>query len=256
LQEAGTADGTEPIDINGSDLKKLHGQLQTAFGEPTANFIILFRQYPLAEGDASQQTIEPSAVQMDFEKKAANTISSSLVLIDARLQIQEEGGGPARIIQSPWGSKGGTLLGDFSDLLDQISLSSEKRSPGRVNINEASRPVLRSVPNLSQLAVDQILSRRTQEVDRVRGEQRHPIWILAKGIVTLEEMQKIDPFITTGGEVYSGQVVGFFDSGSPAARIEVVLDRSGGKVRLLHWRDLTRLGPGFSAETLGVEQQP
>jgi len=138
--------------------------------------------------------------------------------------------------------------------LDQVSLSSEKRSAGRVNINQASRPVLRSVLDLSQLAVDQIISRRTQEVDRVRGDQRHSIWILAKGIVTLEEMKKIDPFITTGGEVYSGQVVGYFDSGSPVARIEVIFDRSGGNPRLVGWRDLTRLGPGFSAETLGSEQ--
>ena len=48
-----------------------------------------------------------------------------------------------------------------------------------------------------------------------------------------------------GTQVYRVQVVGYFDGGGPAARVEAVIDTNGGRPRIVYWRDLTELGRGF-----------
>ncbi len=80
--------------------------------------------------------------------------------------------------------------------------------------------------------------------------------------MTLDELKPMFPWITTGGDVYSGQIVGYFDAGTARARAraEIVLDRSGtqeGKpARLLSWKDLGKLGPGFSRTVLSTLVEP
>jgi hypothetical protein len=106
---------------------------------------------------------------------------------------------------------------------------------------------------MTELFADQIISRRTVEVDPVSGFQRHAVWILADGIVSREEMQALDPYITTGGDVFSCQIVGFFEAASPQARVEVLLDTSGRNTRLTAWQDLGPLGPGFLRSVLWSE---
>jgi hypothetical protein len=47
---------------------------------------------------------------------------------------------------------------------------------------------------------------------------------LAKGVVTLDQMKLLTPFMTAGGDVYRAQLVGYFDGGNASARAEVVCD--------------------------------
>ena len=71
-------------------------------------------------------------------------------------------------------------------------------------------------------------------------------------------MQKLEPYITVGGDVYRGQVVGFHAGGGPVARLEVCLDCTGNRPRIVDRRDWTFLGRGFSPTDLGmiVEDRP
>jgi hypothetical protein len=66
-------------------------------------------------------------------------------------------------------------------------------------------------------------------------------------------MKALLPYVTTGGSVYRGQVVGFFDGGGPAVRIEVVLDATASPPHVLFWREISQLGRGFSLDDLGAE---
>ena len=65
-------------------------------------------------------------------------------------------------------------------------------------------------------------------------------------------MRQIERFITSRGDAFSGQSVGFFDGDSMPVRGEFILDRSVTPPRLRLWRDLTAWGPGFSPELLGA----
>jgi len=87
----------------------------------------------------------------------------------------------------------------------------------------------------------------------VLSDQRHAVWLLVENIVTLEEMKQLERYVTTRGDAFSGQAVGFFDAGPSAARDEFVVDRSGATPRLRTWRDLSPLGRGFTTAALGVD---
>jgi DNA uptake protein ComE-like DNA-binding protein len=233
-------------------------------------------------GQSNATTLAASAIELKFEKQGEHQINSPLALIAARVQIPSEnpgqnngqpgsggqpennGGQPAnngqppnqnsrppQNVESPWTDDQSTYR-EVLKLYDVITPGSARRVAGRVNINAATRPVLRSIPHLPAAAVGKIVSRRELEPDPVLSDQRHAVWLLIEGIVTLEEMKQLERFVTTGGDVFSGQSVGFFDAGPIAARGEFIVDRSGTSPHLRAWRDLSPLGRGFSTELLGV----
>jgi hypothetical protein len=75
---------------------------------------------------------------------------------------------------------------------------------------------------------------------------------LTQGLVTLEEMRALVPFVCGGGHVYRTQIIGYYDDGRASSRLEVVLDATQQPPRLLLWRDISHLGRGFTLETLGA----
>ncbi|OHB79216.1 MAG: hypothetical protein A2V98_11115 [Planctomycetes bacterium RBG_16_64_12] len=124
--------------------------------------------------------------------------------------------------------------------------------PARININQAPRTVLAGIPGMTSEILEEILSRREMDPAAAESYRRHETWILCDGLVTLDEMKNMMPFVTGGGNVYRAWVVGYFDQGGPTARIEVVLDATTSPARVILWRDLSHLGPGYPLETLGV----
>jgi hypothetical protein len=77
---------------------------------------------------------------------------------------------------------------------------------------------------------------------------------LAEQIVDLTTLKALTPFITAGGDVYRAQIVGYFEDGKRASRVEVIWDAATDiNPRILFWRDLSHLGRGFPLETLGVD---
>jgi hypothetical protein len=75
------------------------------------------------------------------------------------------------------------------------------------------------------------------------------------GIVDLKTMKSLMPYVTCGGSVYRAQVVGYFEEGGAAARLEVVIDATSSPPQILFWRDISHLGRGFSVEMLGTQAQ-
>jgi hypothetical protein len=102
-------------------------------------------------------------------------------------------------------------------------------------------------------AIGQIVGRREAEPDLMLSDQRHAIWILIEGIVTVDQMKQLERYITARGDAFSGQAVGFFDAGPMAARGEFVVDRSGQTPHLRVWQNLSSLGRGFSTASLGLQ---
>jgi hypothetical protein len=107
---------------------------------------------------------------------------------------------------------------------------------------------------LDEGMVRQILSARESRTAGQDPERRHPVWLLFEGIVDLEQMRKIYPYVTCSGSVYRAQLVGGYEDQGPTARAEVVLDATRHPARRVYWKDLRVLGRGFSWETLGSEK--
>jgi hypothetical protein len=199
------------------------------------------------------QTVTPGSLQLDFQKEAGAPIPSPLHLIGAKVQFTPSGdNAQPQLVESPWpDSQAGYR--DLLTLYDAVSVGSSERIAGRVNLTTAPRAVLRSIPDMPAGAPDRIVATREPDPDPLGSEQRHPIWPLVQGIVKLDEMKKLERYVTSGGDVWSGQAVGFFDAGPIAARGEFVIDCSGQTPRLRAWRDLSPLGRGFGPLQLGVQ---
>jgi hypothetical protein len=146
----------------------------------------------------------------------------------------------------------GAMQRYLTKLMDNLAVNAAPSIPGRLNINQAPRTLLSGVPGLTSTAVDQILADRDVSLGQQRPEQVHETWLLSSGIVKLDQMKKLMPLVTTGGNVYRAQVVGFFDEEGPADRLEVVIDATQSPPIVRRRWELKELGPGYSREVLGV----
>jgi DNA uptake protein ComE-like DNA-binding protein len=282
-----TPTGTPKVNINNSDLRALQTELQQVVDAEATNFILAYRQFGPAAADAQGTGTSASSLTINLDTPASSEISSLLDLVGAKVSVQQNQngqppgqgqqggqggggqgqqgqGGPAptgvpgqpggggQIINSPWQDSAALYSGVFMELLDKLTTTDEAARGGRVNINLASRPVLLSVPGLTEMQADQILSMRDPAVDRQTSPQRHAVWLLANSVVTLEEMKALDSFVTAAGDVYSGQIVGFFDGQPATARASVVFDRTDTTTLVLGREELSELGPGFTPTDLGA----
>ena len=85
-------------------------------------------------------------------------------------------------------------------------------------MNRAPRPVLASIPGLDDSLVEQIVATRSSRSDSRDPAWRHATWLLSEGLVDLEQMGEILPYLTTGGDVYRAQVAGYFEGPGPTGR--------------------------------------
>lgn len=156
-------------------------------------------------------------------------------------------------------------------LMDACTVIDTEIIPGRINVNQAPREILLGIPGMTEEIVDEILSARSDQTSLMLSGtssapstndgttpgllsgREHETWLLAEGVVTLDEMKQLIPFLCAGGRVYRAQVVGYFQGGGPSARSEVVIDATGTEPRVLLWRDISHLGRGFPLETLGLD---
>ena len=61
----------------------------------------------------------------------------------------------------------------------------------------------------------------------------------------LTQLQAIAPYITAGGDVFSLQVLGYFEEAGPICRVEAVIDASQNPPQVIFQRELTDLGQGY-----------
>jgi type II secretory pathway component PulK len=260
-------DGTAKINIKqATDLKKLSDDLGSLIGADWAKFIVAYR---MSNGyvapSPSMQTVSLSDydLKLDQNSKAGSaTLDTVLDLIATR----DATTGKNKVLKVKVNNKDAALESPFLEgdessflpkLMDAVTVSAGKSVPGRININQASRVVLagitNAVPDFGQEVIDQVVSKRPQDMTTADDQYRHETWLLTQGIVKLDVMKKLMPYVCAGGSVFRGQVIGYYDKGGPAARIEVVIDATTKPPRIVFWRDLTHLGRGYPLETLGVE---
>ena len=136
--------------------------------------------------------------------------------------------------------------------MDQVTIADDPVIPGRININQAPREILLGIPGMTEEIVEQIVGQRNPDPGADATDTGHETWLLTEGLVTLDEMRTLMPFVCAGGEAYRAQVIGYYDDGRAASRLEVVLDATQQPARVLLWRDISHLGRGYALETLGV----
>ncbi len=243
-----TLDGSERIDVNSDDLEQLYEELSNALSPQWATFIVAYRQNGPYTGKGEA---ESASGELDLTKPAKVRLNQVLDLVGVKTRVTFEGEEDSTILASPISEEAIGL--ELPTLMDNVTTNPAPVIPGRININQAPRAILEGIPGMETEIVDAIISRRDIVPDDADPNRRHETWILAEGIVELDEMRALLPFVNVGGDVYRAHVVGYFEGGGASSRAEVIFDATGSSPRILFWRDVSHLGRGYALETLGVE---
>lgn len=192
---------------------------------------------------------------LDLSRGGRYRINSLYELIDAQVEVEQNG--TRTVLDSPWSSDPGSMQEYLPQLMDVLTTVNGEFLPGRINVNQARREVLLGLPEMTEALADAIVA--AQPVDStgmpltdVIAQRTTTGWLVAEGLVTLEQMQRLDRFLTARGDVYRVQSVGYFDAGGPVSRIEAVIDATQTPPRVVFFRELTDLGRGYSPEQLGL----
>jgi type II secretory pathway component PulK len=238
--------GTPKINLNDPDLARLSQRLAAAFDAPTAQFVVAYRQFgPYAGVEAS---IPGAPFQADLKLPARFTIDSPLDLIAARVRAQALG---SIVLDSPFTGESSATREVLSKILDLLTTDSGPVIRGRINVNLAPTLVLGCIPGIDDGLVTRIVSARGTP-DAPDTVDRHNLaWLVTEGLVDLPQLKALLPYLTTGGDVYRAQIIGYFDDKGPSARAEVIIDATSTPSREVYWKDLKMLGPGYPPEALG-----
>jgi len=263
-----TTAGDKKININGTILTELFDEIEEAFDTETATFIIAYRLWgnenadpatvksltvdqkemasALSSGLTSQKGISITRNGMNLNQVSAFSFRSIYDVIDA--QVEAEINDAKQMLTSPWTS--GNLLERMPDFEEQFTHVDDAFLDGRININIARREVLLAIPDMTETIADMIVSMRPPIEDSglassVMAVRSSPTWLLGENVVDLNTLRRLGPWLTTGGDVFSFQVLGHFDQGGPTTRLEAMIDGTQNPPRIISQRDLTSLGRGF-----------
>lgn len=247
--------GMAKIDLNQSDMQTLSDELSEVFEEGWVKYIVAYRQqasaYQAKNNDPAKVETSPSGT-LDLAKEGQLKIGSVLDLIGQRVRVTYAGQSEEVILESPFSAETAEMQTYLPQLMDTVATTTEA-SPGRINLYYAPEELLAALPEMTSEIAGQIVSQRATILASGDPLSQCEAWLLTEGIVTLDQMKALLPYVTTGGEVYRCQAIGFFDRDGPSARIEAVLDATQSPAAVLFWRELSRLGRGYSLETLGSE---
>lgn len=249
-----TSEGLPRIDLNQDDLQTLYESLATALNDDWARFIILYRQNGPYDGDESGVDIT-SVGDLDLTKEGGNKFTQVLDLIGAQVQIAAGEGEDATVIAPVFPDTVAEMALYMPVLMDAVAVNASPTIPGRISINHAPRAILEGIPGMDETMVGEILNQRsfesTSEADAAL--RQHETWLLTSGIVTLDQMKQLVPFVCADGDVFRAQIVGYYEDGGAASRVEVVFDAAGAVPRVVSLRDISHLGRGYPLDMLGVQ---
>lgn len=255
-------EGEEKIDLNQDDLEALYDELAEALSADWAAFIVGLRQNGNSSGTNPRQPPYPAKNEINFgntngdnASTTSNTISSvlDLVGVSTQLNVQNNVDPSGKVALAPILEEGPDLATELPKLLDAVTVSTEETLAGRININQASRTVLLTIPGMTEEAADNILYNRIEDPLEADDDQAYSVWPLIKGAVDLATMKSLEPYVCTGGAVYRAQIVGYYDGGGPSARLEVLFDATQSPPAVLSWNDISHLGQGYPLEMLGID---
>lgn len=275
------SDGTDRINVNHTVMTELYDALEAEFGEDVARFIVAYRLYgpvggqtPSGGQSAGGSGSSRAAAQLgtvlgralagggnvritrgglDLSQPASTQIRSLFDLVGATVQAEVDG--VQTELESPFPDDPNYLQSDFPAVLDALSTTDQPRLIGRINVAVAPYEVLMAIPNMTEDLASAIVAAQADPADPAAALDRHiahsnPAWPYIEGVATLEQMRQIGPYITGGGDVLEGQVIGVSSSGRIVCRLQFTLDGSESTPRILNRLDLTPLGPGIPLSLL------
>jgi len=252
VEKNANPEGKAKIDLNERNLSSLHEKLESVIDAELAKFIVLYRQYgPRQLAEESAKATSLRKFEIDLGVRARHEFASVLDLVGASVEMPAKAGQSSRsVVRSPLKASRQAMGETLPNLLDYVTVGGDQVIRGRVSVIEAPEEVLAAVPGMTEELAQRIVARRRAMSPRQDGTRRHPTWLLAEGLVDLEEMKALLPYVTCGGDAYRAQIVGFFDDRGPVSSAEVVVDATSDPPRQVYYKDLRLLGRGYALDAL------
>ena len=129
----------------------------------------------------------------------------------------------------------------LAQMYDVLSVTDAETVAGRIDINAAPLEVLIGLPTFDEA--------RAQEVFDGAGTWQSPMDLVTVGLLTVEDLQRAGPLLTTRSRTYAFSSFGSV-SGGPVVRVDAIIDAAAWPPRILRLTDLSRLGPGRELNTV------
>jgi len=138
-------------------------------------------------------------------------------------------------------------------LMDRLSTRrpTERRITGLINVNTAPRQVLECFGELNGEQIQSILAlRETLDAETLST----PAWLVTQGAVDVETFDKIAANLTSRGQQFSIESLGYGDHIGMVTRLQVVVDMVGPIAQTIYYRDLSYLGGSYPIREEDKEQ--
>ncbi len=275
-------DGRRKINLNQPILATLYDELEPVLGSEAATFVAAWRMRgatylddlkPDEGADMERRRLErlesvrkrlaaqlgtaedtPSSLTAEQTHRGGLTLTggsmefrSLLDLFGGQVRISVDG--KDTLLQSPWAADPVTIRRMLPQFERILTCTYADFLPGRININEASEVVLRTVPGISD-SLARTFARMQDEIRLTSGSDEFAsiAWLASRGLVSAAELRSLGPYITTHGDVQSGIAVGQTGDDLPVAMVRFMIRCSGPQYRILSLQDL----PVISRETAGL----
>ena len=232
--------GQRRIWLNANNLQQLHRELSTIWPSQWADYVVLARQYgwagsrrtPVADGNSPLWTAVETGngnakTAIDWTLPSRFSLATPLDLVGTSIRIAGPGnagpGNTVRLVYSPWQD---TILdrGDYLEsLVDDVTTESEAFLVGQIDVTASPSVVMMGVPGMTPVIASRIVDARrgTLSADANRDTVA---WLVLQDVIDIQTLQQWFPWITVGGDCYSGQAIGFRDPLSPVFRCTFVID--------------------------------
>jgi len=275
------SEGNPRVYINTRNTLGLYQKLIDTVGQDMANYLLAYRKFgparpvvvtpqPARPGQQApamrpQQRIQPAEIRRQEDLQLISgvggnpgqSIPSLFALINTEVKLPaidpRNPRSPERIVSCPLNDVG-QQRDLLPKLLDKLTTTDPNQDlPARINVNTAPQVVLAALPGLADADVQSILGARPDPSSLSAPDPifQTPAWLLTEAHLQPATLQTLDKFITARTQVYRVQVVGHYEKGGPAARVEAVIDTNRGRPRIVYFRDLTSLGRGFNLSAVG-----
>ncbi len=263
-----TPDGDDKINLNMGQMTDLFDAVEEQFGVDAAKFVVGVRiagtEFLESAGGLDAATLQPD-IDGDITREGIDLTIPPLFQINSIYDLIGVDTNPVSLFDSgtavyssPWAEDANSLLSQLPELEQYFTTTDDSFLEGRVNINQARREVLLAglaIAEIPENVADAIIAARPAiELESLSSDilaQRNTAaWILAEGIVDLQQLRDAGPYITVGGDAYSFQAVGYFGDGGPTTRLEAMIDATVFPPKVIQIRDLTDLGRGYSPSLL------
>jgi type II secretory pathway component PulK len=256
-----------------SSLSTLNQTLASAIGQQMADYVVAYRLYTTGTvnpsgsaggsggGGNNNKTVTGTPAQLSAAVQASisgsggnakRTIPNSiLTLLNTQVTLPKPPNArptdPDTVVPCPLNDPS-TFKQLLPTLLDKTTAKSAYELNPRLNVNTAPPDVLTAAGASAGVTADDVNNALAIRANLTPGspETVTGAWLVTQAGMQPAIFQQLERLITGSTQIYRITSIGYFVTGGPVARVEAIVDVNQGYPRIIYYRDLTDIGPGFT----------